>query len=62
MKKLSRREVLASGIAASALPLSGVLSPAFAANKLTIGFISPITGPLGGFGQTDGHVLTWKKA
>jgi branched-chain amino acid transport system substrate-binding protein len=57
MKKLSRREVLLAGAGAAALPLSGSFSPAFAADKLTIGFISPITGPLGGFGQTDGFVL-----
>lgn len=57
MKKLSRRDVLLAGAGAAALPLSGSLSPAFAADKLTIGFISPITGPLGGFGETDGFVL-----
>ena len=58
MKKLSRRDVLLAGAGAAALPLSGAFSPAFAADKLTIGFISPITGPLGGFGQTDGYVLS----
>ena len=57
MKKLNRRDVLLAGVGAATLPLSGALSPAFAADKLTIGFISPITGPLGGFGQTDGFVL-----
>jgi branched-chain amino acid transport system substrate-binding protein len=58
MKKLSRRNVLLAGAGAAALPLSGSFSPAFAADKLTVGFISPITGPLGGFGQTDGYVLS----
>jgi branched-chain amino acid transport system substrate-binding protein len=57
MKKLNRRDVLLAGAGAAALPLSGAMSPVFAADKLTIGFISPITGPLGGFGQTDGFVL-----
>ncbi len=57
MKILNRRDVLLAGAGAAALPLSGTFSPAFAADKLTVGFISPITGPLGGFGQTDGHVL-----
>jgi|SRR5665213_103410 len=57
MQKLSRRNLLAVGVSAAALPLAGRFSPAFAADKLTIGFISPITGPLGGFGQTDGFVL-----
>jgi branched-chain amino acid transport system substrate-binding protein len=57
MKKLNRRDLLLAGAGAAALPLSGTFSPAFAADKITIGFISPITGPLGGFGQTDGFVL-----
>jgi branched-chain amino acid transport system substrate-binding protein len=58
MKQLNRRDLLLAGAGAAALPLSGTFSPAFAADKLTIGFISPITGPLGGFGQTDGYVLS----
>jgi branched-chain amino acid transport system substrate-binding protein len=57
MTKLNRRDLLLAGAGAAALPLSGTFSPAFAADKITIGFISPITGPLGGFGQTDGFVL-----
>ncbi len=57
MKNLTRREILLVGAGAAALPLATRISPAFAADKLTIGFISPITGPLGGFGQTDGFVL-----
>jgi branched-chain amino acid transport system substrate-binding protein len=56
--KLSRRDLLlASATGALSMPVLGGLSPAFAADKITIGFISPITGPLGGFGETDGHVL-----
>jgi branched-chain amino acid transport system substrate-binding protein len=58
MTKLTRRDLLLASAGAAALPLSGTFSPAFAADKLTIGFISPITGPLGGFGQTDGFVLS----
>jgi branched-chain amino acid transport system substrate-binding protein len=57
--KLSRRDLLlASAAGALSMPILGSLSPAFAADKITIGFISPITGPLGGFGETDGHVLS----
>ncbi len=57
MKQLTRRDVLLATAGVAVLPLTSKFSPAFAAEKLTIGFISPITGPLGGFGQTDGFVL-----
>lgn len=53
----SRRTVLgATGAAGLALLGHG---PLFAqdANKLRIGFISPRTGPLAGFGEADGYVL-----
>ena len=56
MQKLSRRNLLAVGVSAAALPLAGRFSPAFAADKLTIGFISPITGPLGGQAPQGHHV------
>jgi branched-chain amino acid transport system substrate-binding protein len=55
---LSRRQVLLSAGAAS-LALAGG-ARAFAAgaeNVVKVGFISPRTGALGGFGQTDGYVL-----
>jgi branched-chain amino acid transport system substrate-binding protein len=55
---LSRRQVLLSAGAAG-LALAGG-ARAFAAgaeNVLKVGFISPRTGALGGFGQTDGYVL-----
>ena len=45
----------AAGLAAAARPYG-----AFAAGPeatLKVGFISPRTGPLGGFGETDGYVL-----
>jgi branched-chain amino acid transport system substrate-binding protein len=55
----SRRELLATaGAGGLALGLSG--RSAFAAgaeNVLKIGFISPRTGALAGFGETDGYVL-----
>jgi len=56
---LSRRQLLASaGAGGLALSLGG--RGAFAAgaeNVLKIGFISPRTGALAGFGETDGYVL-----
>ncbi|WHO75299.1 ABC transporter substrate-binding protein [Rhizobium sp. BT03] len=54
---LTRRSFIASAAAGSAaLALSG--RTAFAeSDTLKVGFISPRTGPLGGFGETDGYVL-----
>ncbi|HLX98174.1 MAG TPA: ABC transporter substrate-binding protein, partial [Roseiarcus sp.] len=56
---ISRRGLIvsagAAGLAAAARPYG-----AFAAGPeatLKVGFISPRTGALGGFGQTDGYVL-----
>lgn len=54
---LTRRELLAAGAASSVLASLGGLRPAFAADTLKVGFISPRTGPLAGFGETDGYVL-----
>lgn len=57
MKKgMTRRELMAATGAATAALTLGV-RPAFAADTLKVGFISPRTGPLGGFGETDGYVL-----
>ena len=55
---LSRRAVLA-GAGATGLTLAGGgrIFAAGAENTLKVGFISPRTGALGGFGQTDGYVL-----
>ena len=51
----SRRQMVA-GLGAAAIATAG--GRAFAADGvLKVGFISPRTGPLGGFGQTDGYVL-----
>ncbi|MGO9007930.1 MAG: ABC transporter substrate-binding protein [Beijerinckiaceae bacterium] len=60
----SRREVVLAAASGALALASG--RGAFAAdseNVLKVGFISPRTGPLGGFGQTDGYVLeTARKA
>ena len=53
---LTRRELMAATAATGAAMAFGV-RPAFADDSLNIGFISPRTGPLAGFGQTDGYVL-----
>jgi branched-chain amino acid transport system substrate-binding protein len=53
---LTRRELMAAS-AATGVALALGARPAFAADSLKIGFISPRTGPLGGFGETDGYVL-----
>ncbi len=54
---LSRRQFMASSAAAAgALALGGVNS-AQAADTLKVGFISPRSGPLGGFGEGDDYVL-----
>ncbi|MDB5522949.1 MAG: transporter substrate-binding protein [Rhizobium sp.] len=53
---LTRRELIATtGAVTAALALGA--RPAFAADTLKVGFISPRTGPLAGFGETDGYVL-----
>jgi branched-chain amino acid transport system substrate-binding protein len=55
--RLSRRRFIAASAAGgAALALGG--RAAFAqSDALKVGFISPRTGPLAGFGETDGHVL-----
>jgi len=55
---VTRRSFLASSAAAAgALALGAGTNAAQAADTLKIGFISPRTGPLGGFGEGDGYVL-----
>ena len=55
---LSRRALLAgAGVAGFALAGGRRVFAAGAENALKVGFISPRTGALGGFGQTDGYVL-----
>ncbi len=55
---LSRRRVLISaGAAGLTLAGGGRAFAAGADNVLKVGFVSPRTGALGGFGQTDGYVL-----
>jgi len=51
---LSRRGLIG---AAGALALRAPRARAASENVLKVGFISPRTGALAGFGQTDGHVL-----
>ncbi len=53
---LTRRQLMAATAATGAAMTLGMRS-AHAADTLKVGFISPRTGPLAGFGETDGYVL-----
>jgi branched-chain amino acid transport system substrate-binding protein len=55
---LSRRELMAAaGVGGVALAVGGSSAFAAADKVLKVGFVSPRTGALGGFGETDGYVL-----
>ncbi|WP_189375217.1 ABC transporter substrate-binding protein [Mesorhizobium sp. M4A.F.Ca.ET.020.02.1.1] len=55
---MSRRQFIATSVAGgAALALGRGKAFAQAADTLKVGFVSPRTGPLGGFGETDGYVL-----
>jgi branched-chain amino acid transport system substrate-binding protein len=55
---LTRRQFVATAAAAGAVAISGRgVFAAGAENVLKVGFISPRTGPLAGFGEGDGFVL-----
>lgn len=60
---LNRRQFVGTGLAAG-LILPASLRGAYAqtADTIRIGFISPVTGPLAGFGKTDGYVLEQARA
>jgi branched-chain amino acid transport system substrate-binding protein len=61
---VTRREfVRSTGYGTGALAMAGPLAfstPAFAAadGAIKVGFVSPLTGPLAGFGETDPYILT----
>jgi|TARA_B110000908_G_scaffold172320_1_gene239014 branched-chain amino acid transport system substrate-binding protein len=58
LTKLTRRSVLAgAGAAIGTFTLGRSAAWAQSGATLKIGFISPVSGPLAGFGQTDGYVL-----
>jgi branched-chain amino acid transport system substrate-binding protein len=55
---LNRRRFVATSVAAGALALAGGRGAlAQDAGTIRVGFVSPRTGPLAGFGKTDGYVL-----
>ncbi len=55
---ISRRNLLISaGAALGTFALGRTQALAQSATPLKIGFISPVSGPLAGFGETDGYVL-----
>jgi len=56
--KLSRRRILLGGTALLAAPAILRHTRAYAAERvLKIGHVSPLTGPLAGFGEADEHVI-----
>jgi branched-chain amino acid transport system substrate-binding protein len=56
--RITRRSFIAGTAAGGAvLAFTGRSAVAAADDTIRVGFISPRTGPLGGFGQTDGYVL-----
>lgn len=56
--EINRRKLLTSSVAMmGTIALAPSTAIAQTKNSLNIGFISPISGPLAGFGQTDGYVL-----
>lgn len=56
--QITRRGLLrAAGAGLGTFVLGRGMALAQSQTPLKIGFISPISGPLGGFGQTDGYVL-----
>ncbi|WP_323780678.1 ABC transporter substrate-binding protein [Thalassovita sp.] len=54
---LSRRQFVGTTLAAGSLTFAGRAAMAQGAETIRIGFVSPRTGPLAGFGKTDGYVL-----
>lgn len=56
-KPLSRRALIATTAAGTAAFALGGRSAFAADHTIKVGFISPRTGPLGSFGETDGYVL-----
>lgn len=61
--RLSRRGLLAgAGAIFGTFVLGRTHALAQSSETLRIGFISPISGPLAGFGQTDGYVLEQARA
>jgi branched-chain amino acid transport system substrate-binding protein len=60
---INRRTVIAGGLGALAAPAVLRAIPANAQSKtIKIGHVSPKTGPLAGFGETDGFIIDQMKA
>jgi branched-chain amino acid transport system substrate-binding protein len=53
--RLTRRQILQTSIAASALPLFS--TPSRAAETIKLGYVSPQTGPLAAFGEADDFII-----
>ncbi|MBI1173356.1 ABC transporter substrate-binding protein [bacterium] len=59
---LNRRQIMASGLALGTASLGAGRVLAADGDPIRIGFMSPRTGPLAGFGVTDGYVLDQVRA
>ncbi|MEJ2432976.1 MAG: ABC transporter substrate-binding protein, partial [Pseudolabrys sp.] len=56
---ISRRTMVKAGLGAIAAPAVLKISPALAASDtIKVGHVSPKTGPLAGFGEADGFILS----
>jgi branched-chain amino acid transport system substrate-binding protein len=55
--ELTRRAALKAAAAAGATLAMPAIAPAASEDTIRIGFISPVTGPLGLFGETDSYTL-----
>lgn len=53
----TRRRLLGSGAAALAAPVIAPRRAWAAGNEIRVGFVSPVTGPISGFGAGDDHVF-----
>ena len=61
--KITRRGILAgAGAVLGSFALGRSAALAQSGETLKIGFVSPVSGPLAGFGQTDGYVLQQARA
>src|SRR5580692_5876936 len=56
--RISRRRVIRTGLSAIAVPAVLRVIPAHAQSRvIKIGHVSPKTGPLAGFGESDGFII-----
>ena len=59
---IDRRRLICAGLTAGLMASLGARPALAQGASLKVGFISPRTGPLAGFGKTDGYVLDLARA